>query len=152
MVTQLTGAAEEAPPHPAAPPPSGTGLAGQLGKILLLGLTAALAIWGAFPLISAHAWPALAVLAAVTALIFWVYLSPRRLPLKYLIPGTLFLIACQLIPVLYTVSTAFSNFGDGHRGSKQDAVVAIQSASVKQVPGSAEYSLSVATKGSALVF
>ena len=87
------------------------------------------------------------MLAAVTALIFYVYLSKRRVPLKYLLPGTLFLIAFQIVPVLYTMSTAFTNYGDGHRGSKQDAINSIQSASVKQVPGSAEYELSVATKG-----
>ncbi|HWB35573.1 MAG TPA: ABC transporter permease subunit [Rugosimonospora sp.] len=116
-------------------------------KIVVLGLALALAIWGAFPLIHAHAWGWLGVLVAVTALIGYVYLSPRHIAAKYLVPGTLFLVAFQVLPVLYTVSTAFTNFGDGHRGSKQDAVTSIQTASVKQVPGSVEYDLSVATKG-----
>jgi len=49
--------------------------------------------------------------------------------------------------VLYTVSIAFTNFGDAHRGSKQEAIQAIEGASVTTVPGSAEYRLSVATKG-----
>jgi arabinogalactan oligomer/maltooligosaccharide transport system permease protein len=94
-----------------------------------------------------------AILVIVTAVIFWVYLSPRRLPLKYLIPGTLFLIAFQIVPVLYTVATAFTNFGDGHRGTEQDAIVAIQTASVKQVPGSVEYNLKVAVdKNDKVVF
>src|SRR5207237_1203077 len=75
------------------------------------------------------------------------YLTRRHIPAKYLVPGTLFLIAFQVFPVLYTASTAFTNFGDGHRGSKDDAIVAIQSSSVKQVPGSTEYALSIATKG-----
>lgn len=122
-------------------------LAGQAGKILLLGLVTALAVWGAQPLVAAHAWVALGVLVAVTAVIFLVYLWRRPVPAKYLLPGTLFLIAFQVVPILYTVSTAFTNYGDGHRGSKQDAVVAIQSASVRQVPGSVEYGLSVATTG-----
>ena len=39
------------------------------------------------------------------------------------------------------------HFGDGHRGSKSDAVVAIQTASVTEVPGSPSYTLKVATKG-----
>jgi arabinogalactan oligomer/maltooligosaccharide transport system permease protein len=154
MSLDLKGA-EVTPPRPKAapaPPPPGARLAGQAGKTLLLGLVAALAVWGAFPLVSAHAWVALGALAAVTALIFYVYLSRRRIPLKYLLPGTLLLIAFQVIPVLYTASTALTNYGDGHRGSKQDAVVAIQGASVKQVPGSTEYNLTVATKGGSLVF
>ncbi len=78
-------------------------------KIVILGLAAALALWGAFPLIHNHAWVGLGVLVAVTALIFYIYVSPRQVPAKYLLPGTLFLIAFQVIPVLYTASTAVTN-------------------------------------------
>ncbi|MFV2112713.1 ABC transporter permease subunit [Micromonospora sp. LOL_025] len=120
---------------------------GLLVKVLLLGLTAGIAIWAAFPLVEAEKWAGLALLAATTAGLFYLYLTRRHIPAKYLVPGTLFLIAFQIVPVLYTASTAFTNFGDGHRGTKEDAVVAIQTASVKQVPGSTEYALSVATEG-----
>ena len=68
-------------------------------------------------------------------MIFWVYLSPSRIPAKYLIPGTLFLLAFQVFPVLYTMSTAFTNFGDAHRGSKEDAIQAIEGASIQQGRG-----------------
>ncbi|MDI5937615.1 MULTISPECIES: ABC transporter permease subunit [unclassified Micromonospora] len=129
---------------------------GLVVKVILLGLVAGIALWAAFPLIEAEKWVGLALLAATTAGLFYLYLTPRHIPAKYLVPGTLFLIAFQVFPVLYTASTAFTNFGDGHRGSKDDAIVAIQSSSVKQVPGSTEYALSVATAGDpatgALVF
>ncbi|MER7888375.1 ABC transporter permease subunit [Micromonospora sp. NPDC094482] len=124
-----------------------TTLTGLAVKVVLLGLTAGIATWAAFPLVEAEKWVGLALLAATTAGLFYLYLTPRHIPAKYLVPGTLFLIAFQVFPVLYTASTAFTNFGDGHRGSKDDAVVAIQTASVKQVPGSVEYALSIATKG-----
>ncbi|MGC1212305.1 MAG: ABC transporter permease subunit [Micromonospora sp.] len=120
---------------------------GLVVKVILLGLVAGIAIWAAFPLIEARMWVGLAILAVTTAGLFYLYLTRRHIPAKYLVPGTLFLIAFQVFPVLYTASTAFTNFGDGHRGSKDDAIVAIQSSSVKQVPGSTEYSLSIATKG-----
>ncbi|MFD6562977.1 ABC transporter permease subunit [Micromonospora profundi] len=129
---------------------------GLVGKVILLGLVAGIAIWAAFPLIEAEHWIGLGILAVTTAGLFYLYLSRRHIPAKYLVPGTLFLIAFQVVPVLYTASTAFTNFGDGHRGSKDDAIVAIQTASVKQVPGSTEYALTVATDGDpatgALVF
>jgi arabinogalactan oligomer / maltooligosaccharide transport system permease protein len=114
---------------------------------VLLGLVLAIAIFAAFPLIEQQQWLGLALLIGVTALLFWIYLSPRRIPAKYLIPGTLFLLAFQVFPVLYTMSTAFTNFGDAHRGSKQDAVLAIEGASTTKVPGSTDYRLSIATKG-----
>jgi arabinogalactan oligomer/maltooligosaccharide transport system permease protein len=120
---------------------------GLVGKVVLLGLVAGIAVWAAFPLAEAEHWVGLAILAAITAGLFYLYLGRWHIPAKYLVPGTLFLIAFQVFPVLYTASTAFTNFGDGHRGSKQDAIVAIQTSSVKQVPGSTEYSLSIATEG-----
>ncbi|MFJ1538012.1 ABC transporter permease subunit [Micromonospora chalcea] len=120
---------------------------GLVVKVVLLGLVAGIAIWAAFPLIEAEHWIGLGILVATTAGLFYLYLSRRHIPAKYLVPGTLFLIAFQVFPVLYTASTAFTNFGDGHRGSKDDAIVAVQTSSVKQVPGSTEYNLTIATKG-----
>src|SRR5262245_9206705 len=122
-------------------------LGGWLVKIVLLGLVAGIAIWAAFPLLDSESWVGLGILIGASAGIFYLYLTPRHVPLKYLVPGTLFLLAVQLFPVLYTASTAFTNFGDGHRGSKQDAITAIQTASVVRVPNSTEYALSVATSG-----
>ncbi|MEV8518025.1 ABC transporter permease subunit [Dactylosporangium sp. NPDC051484] len=129
-----------------------TYLRGMVVKIAVLGLALALAVYAAFPLADAHAWGWLAVLVVVTGLIFAIYLSPRPVPAKYLVPGVLFLLAFQVIPVLYTVATAFTNYGDGHRGTKQDAITAIQSSSVRQVPGAAEYALSVALDDGGLKF
>ncbi|TDC64440.1 ABC transporter permease subunit [Micromonospora sp. KC207] len=120
---------------------------GLVVKVVLLGLVAGIAIWAAFPLVGAGKWVGLALLVATTTGLFYLYLTPRHIPAKYLLPGTVFLIAFQVFPVLYTASTAFTNFGDGHRGSKDDAIVAIQSSSVQQVPGSTEYTLSVASEG-----
>ncbi|MEV4845672.1 ABC transporter permease subunit [Micromonospora matsumotoense] len=120
---------------------------GLIVKVILLGLVAGIAIWAAFPLIAAKLWVGLAVLVVTTIGLGYLYLTRRHIPAKYLVPGTIFLIAFQVFPVLYTASTAFTNFGDGHRGSKDDAIVAIGSSSVKQVPGSAEYTLAIATTG-----
>jgi arabinogalactan oligomer / maltooligosaccharide transport system permease protein len=140
-------------PPPRRPPRFGltaggtTSPAGLVTKIVVLAVVAAIAVWGAFPLLDQERWVLLAILIAVTAVVFWVYLSPRHIPAKYLLPGTLFLIVFQVVPVLYTISTAFTNFGDAHRGSKQEAITAVEGASVKQVPGSAEYVLTIATDG-----
>ncbi|MBN1174325.1 MAG: ABC transporter permease subunit [Micromonosporaceae bacterium] len=131
---------------------SSTTTLGLIVKILALSMVTAVAIWAAFPLIDAKAWGWLAGEAVIVASVFFVYLR-RPLPMKYLLPGTLFLLAFQVAPVIYTVSTAFTNFGDGHRGTKQEAITSIQTGSVKQVEGSTEYTLAVATRDSGeLVF
>ncbi|WP_433365374.1 ABC transporter permease subunit [Actinoplanes sp. CA-142083] len=150
MTTQLGGPVTRALPAPekkvAPPEPRAKS---TLLKIALLGPVVAIAVWAAFPLIEHEAWIGLAILAATTAALLWLYLTPRHIPAKYLAPGTLLLIIFQIFPVLYTASTAFTNYGDGHRGSKDEAVVAIQTASVTQVPGSIQYALSIATTGDA---
>ena len=59
----------------------------------------------------------------------------RRLPraaaagrcrLKFLIPGTVFLLAFQIVPIIYTISIAFSNYSTGHVITKADAIEAIK--------------------------
>ena len=121
--------------------------AGLIIKIVVLAVVLGIAVWAALLPLADQRWVGLAIVVLVTALLFYIYLSPRRVPAKYLIPGTLFLIVFQIVPVLYTMSTAFTNFGDAHRGSKQDAIAAIEGTSVQQVPGTPEYVLSLATEG-----
>jgi arabinogalactan oligomer/maltooligosaccharide transport system permease protein len=128
---------------------TGGSASGILSKIVLLAVVAAIAVWLALPLYSAQMWLPLAVLIISTILIFIVYLQPWHIPLKYLVPGSIFLIAFQIVPVIATVSTAFTNYGDGHRGSKADAIRAIETTSVQKVPGSAEYILTIASTGDA---
>jgi len=120
---------------------------GLVGKILMLSVVAAIAVALAIPLAARQDWVWLGLIVVITLVIFVVYLQPWHIPIKYLLPGTIFLIAFQVIPVVATFATSFTNFGDAHRGSKQDAVVAIQSSSVQQVPGSAQYVLTIATSG-----
>ncbi len=120
---------------------------GLVVKVVLLGLAAAIAVWASLPADRGRGLGGLALLVATTAGLGYLYLTRRHIPMKYLVPGTLFLIAFQVLPVLLTAATAFTNFADGHRGTKDEAITAIQTASVVQVPDSAEYTLSVATKG-----
>lgn len=129
---------------------------GLIGKIALLAVITAIAVWLAIPLIAVQEWLLLAIVVATTLALYVVYLQPWHIPLKYLVPGTIFLILFQIIPVVFTVATAFTNFGDGHLGTKDEAIASIERGSVQQVPGSAQYVLTIATDGDpatgALVF
>jgi len=118
-----------------------------VAKIALLAIVAAVAVWLAVPLYAAEMWVPLVLLIVATVLIFVVYLQPWHIPIKYLVPGTIFLVLFQIVPVIFTVSTAFTNFGDGHRGTKEDAIRAIELTSVQRVPDSPEYVLTIATTG-----
>ena len=119
---------------------------GLLGKIILLAVITAIAVWLAIPLIGTERWSLLILVIVTTVLLYVIFLQPWHIPIKYIIPGTIFLIAFQVIPVVFTASTALTNFGDGHRGTKDDAITSIESGSVQRVEGSAEYVLTIAAK------
>jgi len=113
-------------------------------KIALLAIANGIAVWAATILINRHNWIAVAVLAATTAAIDAIYLARRAIPAKFLIPGTIFLVAFQLVPILYTVNVAFDRYATGHVGSKHDAIAAIQQNSFTEAANGAAYTMAPA--------
>jgi arabinogalactan oligomer/maltooligosaccharide transport system permease protein len=91
-----------------------------------------------------------AVVAAATGLIDWLYLVPRRwtLPAKFLIPGTIFLIGFQLIPIAFTISVAFSNYSTGHILPKGQAIQAIKINSLQPPENGRQFDLAPAKDSS----
>jgi ABC-type sugar transport system permease subunit len=121
-----------------------SGPVGFAVKIGLLAVVNALAVWAAILLATDHKWVALAVLVASTVIIDAVYLSPRAYPAKFLIPGTVFLLAFQVIPILYTINVAFDKYSTGHVSSKANAVEAIQQNSLSESAAGTAYTMAVA--------
>lgn len=103
-----------------------SGTVGLVVKIALLSLVNALSVWAGVILAQEESWRAVGILAVATIAIDVVYLWPRRLvPLKFLIPGTVFLIAFQIVPIAYNVNIAFTNWSTGHVLTKAEAIDAI---------------------------
>ncbi|MDO5663396.1 MAG: ABC transporter permease subunit [Brachybacterium sp.] len=105
--------------------------------VLVMGYLAQLAI-------QAGAWLIVMVVAFIAMSVLVVYSTRRMVPAKYLLPGLILLLLFQIWPIVYTAATAFTNYGDGHTLSKEEAVQAIQAQSVRQDPDSPRYALSVA--------
>lgn len=89
-------------------------------------------------------WLFVVVLAFIAMCVLAVYGTRRAVPMKYLLPGLLLLVALQIWPIVYTVTLSFTNYGDGHLVSKEEAIQAIQANSVRQVEGSERYKLTIA--------
>jgi ABC-type sugar transport system permease subunit len=123
-----------------------SGTTGFVIKIVLLSISNALAIWAAYVLATRHSWIAVGVIVAVTALIDVVFLVPRQwtLPLKFLVPGTLLLIAFQVIPIIYTIDVAFTNYSTGHIETKAQAIKGIEFDSLEPPPNGKNYTMAVA--------
>ena len=121
-----------------------SGSVGLAMKVALLSLSNAIAAWAAYVLIDRRHWVALVVLAAATAAIDVMYLARRTLPLKFLLPGTLFMICFQIVPIAYTIDVAFSNYSIGHIASKADAVKQIELTSLQAPANGKQYTMAPA--------
>lgn len=111
-----------------------SGTTGLVVKLGLLALVNGLAVWAAVVLAQEGRWLAVAILAATTIAIDAAYLSSRAVPLKFLIPGTVFLISFSVIPILYNVNVAFTNWSTGHLLTKPEATEAIERAYLAPPP------------------
>ena len=127
----------------------GWGFAVKLLLMMLVNAAGVLAILSAY---QAGSWVVLGVLVALLAAADWVYFARRTLPLKYLLPGLVFLAVFQMFTLLYTGYVAFTNYGTGHLGSQQQAVDAALIQDEREVEGSPQYPLTVVRDGDLLGF
>jgi arabinogalactan oligomer/maltooligosaccharide transport system permease protein len=102
-------------------------------------------LWAAVVLIDHSKWRAVIVLVVTTAAIDAIYIVPGKwsLPLKFLLPGTVFLVAFQLIPVIYTINVAFTNYSTGHILSRSEAITSIEQNSLTEAANAASYSMTL---------
>ncbi|HET9443407.1 MAG TPA: hypothetical protein VFO65_08790, partial [Acidimicrobiales bacterium] len=116
-------------------------------KLAFLAAVNGLAVYGAYVMADRRSWAPLAVTVAATVAIDWVYLGRRRIAAKYLIPGTVFLLAFQVYPVLYNVYVSFTNYGTGNLLTKSQALDRILSGSVVATDAGERYQMVPVTDG-----
>jgi len=120
-----------------------------LVKVVGLALLASVLI-SVLPSVAATGqWGFLAILVAIAALVVAVYATRRAIPAKYLLPGVLMLVLFLIYPIMLTFQLSTTNYGDGTRSTKPEAIARIVGTSAVQVEGGAVYSLVVGTQGSA---
>lgn len=133
-------------PPPRARLTSG-GLLALAVKVVLLGIIDALTVFAVFVLAAKSEWITAAVLAVVVAGVNVIYLRRGLLPGKYLTPGLVFLAIFQVFVIVYTGYISFTNAGDQHNSTKEDAVAQIVRTSQDRVPDSPEYQVQVYRDG-----
>ena len=119
-------------------------------KLILMMLIDALGLYGMFTAYLVKSWTVLAVLAVLLAVVNWVYFSKRMIPAKYLVPGMVFLLIYQVFVMGYTGYVSFTNYGQGHNSTKDDAISAILKASEQRAPGAVNVTAAVVEDGSSL--
>lgn len=125
---------------------------GFLIKLALMALVNAFGIMTAISAWSAESWIVLGVVVLLVIIADWVYFTRKALPLKYLLPGLVFLLVFQVFIFGYTAYIAFTNYGTGHVGTQEQAVEAALIQGERRVEGSSDYPLSVVQRGGELGF
>ncbi len=116
-------------------------------KLVILGLIDVLGIWAVLKAYGANWWLAVGFLVVVLVLVNITYFRRGGLPLKYMLPGLVFLVAFQLYPAGYTFYASFTNLGTGHLISQEEARKSIQVQNEKPVEGSPSFDVRPIEKG-----
>ena len=122
-------------------PSRSSGAANLITKIVLVGAVDALLIACLVQTAQAEWWTAFGFFAVVLVVVNYAYFVRGNLPLKYLVPGLIFLFAFQLYMMFFTAYSSFTNYGTGHLSDKSAAIVAIQAQTIVPVEGGTEYAV-----------
>lgn len=112
-------------------------------KLVLMALVNAFGILTAISAWRAESWIVLGVIVLLVVIADVVYFGKRALPMKYLLPGLIFLLVFQVFIFGYTAYIAFTNYGTGHIGTQEQAVEAALIQGERRVDDSPDYPLSV---------
>ncbi len=109
------------------------GFSGSVSNLVLrlLGLAVidAFAVWLISMMFRDGIYPLATVLTVVTILINIIFLREDWYPLRWMAPGLALLIVMVIYPILFTVYVAFTNYGEGHLLTKQQALSRLQQTS-----------------------
>lgn len=121
-------------------------------KLVLMALVNAFGVYVIFMSYVKGSWGIFGAMLVLVLVADWVYFSGRTIPLKYILPGLAFLLIFQVYTIFYTVYVSFTNYGDGHNSTKENAVSALLMQNEKRVPDSPTYPLKVVSRGGELGF
>jgi arabinogalactan oligomer/maltooligosaccharide transport system permease protein len=120
---------------------------GFIVKLILVALINAFGVMVVISAFRVESWIILGAMVVLVAAVDVVYFTKRALPLKYLLPGLIFLFTFQVFIFGYTAYIAFTNYGTGHAGTQEQAVEAALIQGERRVEGSPTYPLSVVERG-----
>ncbi|WP_069386536.1 ABC transporter permease subunit [Cellulosimicrobium cellulans] len=125
---------------------------GFVAKLVLMAVVDAFGVYVVWSAWQADSYGVLAATLALLVAANWAYFSRRALPMKYILPGLVFLLVYQIFVVAYTGYVAFTNYGTGHNTTKEQAVSALLVQNERRVEGSPSSPLTVVADGDALGF
>lgn len=103
-----------------------TNVSGLWLKIVFLGLLDAIALWASVQLYFQSELGFAIALLVGAGIINYVFFSEKTYPVRYMVPGLIFLFAFVVYPIGYTFYLSTTNYGTGHILSKKQAINALE--------------------------
>lgn len=101
---------------------------GIIVRLVLLGLIDSFAIWFGINLVRDGV-PVLAIaVGLLTIFANVVILRDQMFPIRWMLIGLILMALFAIYPIIYTVFVAFTNYGDGHLFTKDEAIVQLEKA------------------------
>lgn len=66
------------------------------------------------------------IIAIITLMLNFIFILPRAYPFRWMAVGLSFLILFTIYPIIFTIYIAFTNYGDGHLLTKEQAIPLIE--------------------------
>ncbi len=127
------------PAAEAAPKSSKSVTAGGLTiKLVLVGIIDALLIWMLAQAL-ADGWTLAVGFFVLTLLAVNLVYFTKGLPMKYLLPGLVFLLVFQVYTIVLTAQSSLTNYGTGNLGDKESAINALVIRGERPIETSADY-------------
>lgn len=107
-----------------APPVAQTGpsLLSWIFRLLSLAVIDGIAIWLLYQMFNDGVWQLGLAIGVVTVVLNLIFLREDLYPLRWISPGLAFLIVLVVYPILFSIYTAFTNYGDGHLLTKPQTI------------------------------
>ncbi len=102
------------------------GILGRVLKFLGLLLLDAFALVLVYSFIYDANYGLAAVIAFITVFANVVFFVPQLYPIRWITPGLMLVILLVIYPIIFTVSTAFTNYSDGNLFAKEQAIRLIE--------------------------
>lgn len=83
-------------------------------------------VWFTAQLIKNGYYPLTVVFVLIIALINFAFLSPKAKPYRWMAIGLSALLLFSIFPIFYTIYNAFTNYGDGHLITREQAITQIE--------------------------
>lgn len=97
-----------------------------LGRLAGLAFIDAIAIIFAYGLFGGGQLLGAGMLLLITLVINVAFLTDRLAPIRWISPGLLLMVMMVIYPLVYTVYTAFTNYGQGHVLSKEQVIARLE--------------------------